>query len=77
MQCPAIVRLASGAVGARESEIPDGVECVEFEFSVVELITIWIDEDFKVIVVKDDGVAGADCASHVWFLEFSGDVEGV
>ncbi len=55
-------------VGFGEGEFPDGAEGIHFEFVVVESVAVGVDEDFDVVVLKDDFVLFGDGSPDVGFF---------
>ena len=71
----AIVRLAPILVGAIQEQIPSGVEGVQFQFGVSVIISIRIDKDLEVIILKNNRIVFADAALQVRFEKLCSDVQ--
>ena len=49
--------LSAIVVSLGQKQIPEGIFCIHLKFIILLRIGIWVDKDFKIVVVKDDGVA--------------------
>ena len=66
---------ATLVVGFGEGEFPDGAEGVHLELVVVEPVTVGVDEDLDVVVVKDDFILFGDGAPDMRFFHLDTDVK--
>ena len=72
---PAVNGRPAVFVRTQQQQIPGGVESVHLEFGVIVAIAVRVDENFEVIVMKDNRVMRRQTALDVWFFEFGGHVE--
>jgi hypothetical protein len=53
---PGVVRTSLLLVWPGEEQVPAGVECVDFEFEVVQAVAGGVQKNLEVVVVEYDGV---------------------
>jgi hypothetical protein len=70
-----MLRRTSFFVATMEEEIEDVRERVDLEFLVLTRVAIRINEDFEIVVVKDDLIVRTKCREDMRLSELSGDVE--
>ena len=73
----AVVCLAAVLIRAGHEEVPGRIEGVQFEFVIVVVIAVRIDEHLEVVVLKDYCVVLLDRGQYVRLLQLSGDIEVV
>jgi hypothetical protein len=66
---------AAVTVRLNQQEIPDGVQRVDFDLEVRVRVPVGVDEDFDVVVLKNDGIARVERRPELRFFEVGPEVQ--
>ncbi len=72
---PAIVGRSAVAIRLLEKQVPARIEGVDFELAVIVIGAVRIDEELKVIVLKNNGIVLRERAPDVRLFHVSGNVK--